>query len=49
MIVEVEFKSLEDANKFIIPAWFGEEVTNNDKYKNKNLIFRGNYSEVQIK
>lgn len=46
MIVEVEFKSLEDANKFVIPAWFGEEVTNNDKYKNKNLIFRGSYSEV---
>lgn len=39
MTVEVEFKSLEEANLFEIPAWFGEEITNNDKYKNKNLIF----------
>lgn len=35
--VEVEFKNKEDANNFIPPRWFGEEVTKNKKYKNKNL------------
>ena len=35
--VEVEFSSIEEANSFIKPYWFSEEVTNNKKYKNKNL------------
>lgn len=26
--VEVEFKSLEEYNSFVIPAWFGKEITN---------------------
>lgn len=40
MTVEVEFKSLEEASKFVAPAWFGKEVTKDDRYKNKNLIYR---------
>ena len=36
-MVEVEFNSLEDANKFVIPDWFGPEVTNDKKYRNSNL------------
>lgn len=36
--VEVEFESIEEANNFIIPNWFGQEVTNDPNYKNKNLI-----------
>lgn len=36
-IVEVEFKSEEDANNFIIPDWFGQEVTYDKRYKNKNI------------
>ena len=39
-VVEVEFNSLEEAEKFQIPSWFGKEVTNNPKYKNYNLAGR---------
>ena len=39
VIVEVEFETEEDANSFDKPIWFGEEVTNNKKYKNKNLCY----------
>lgn len=35
--VEVEFNNLEDAYRFVIPDWFGEEITENLNYKNKNL------------
>ncbi len=36
-VVKIKFESLKLANKFILPDWFGEEVTYNDDYKNKNL------------
>lgn len=36
-IVEIEFASVEDANNFVPPDWFGEEVTNDPRYKNKNI------------
>ena len=36
-IVEVEFDSLDDASNFEIPIWFGEEVTYDESYKNKNI------------
>lgn len=35
--VEVEFKSLEDANSFVVPIWFGKEITEDVRYKNDNL------------
>ena len=35
--VEVEFTSIESANGFTLPNWFGLEVTSDEKYKNKNL------------
>lgn len=38
-VVEVEFASEEEANTFVPPHWFGEEVTENAKYKNKNLAY----------
>lgn len=41
MIAEVEFKSPEEAIKFIKPAWFGEDVTYDDRYKNRNLALYG--------
>ena len=34
---EVEFISREQELKFVPPSWFGEDVTKNPKYKNKNL------------
>jgi CYTH domain-containing protein len=41
MVVEVEFPPGEQAKHFVAPAWFGEEITYNAAYKNKNLIMRG--------
>ncbi len=35
--VEVEFKSLEDANAFVVPSWFGKEITEDLRYKNDNI------------
>lgn len=40
-ILEIEFDSVESAKNFSPPSWFGEEVTNNKKYKNKNLAVYG--------
>ena len=37
MVAEVEFDSIEAANNFRAPAWFGSDVTSDSKYKNKNL------------
>ena len=39
-IVEVEFASVEEANAFIPPTWFGEDVTNSNEYHNSNLSKR---------
>jgi len=36
-VVEVEFQSLEEANQYIPPAWFGEEISFNKKYSNKAI------------
>ncbi|MBQ8627011.1 MAG: adenylate cyclase [Agathobacter sp.] len=33
---EIEFNSEEEAKAFVAPAWLGEEVTYDDKYKMKN-------------
>lgn len=35
--VEVEFKSMEDALSFVKPDWFGEDITDDLRYKNDNL------------
>ncbi len=35
--VEVEFNSIEQANSFIPPDWFGEDITKNEKYTNAYL------------
>lgn len=34
---EVEFETVEDAQNFIPPEWFGEDVTFCKKYKNSSL------------
>src|SRR5574344_958181 len=34
---EVEFPSIEEANTFIAPDWFGEDVTLLSKYKNSTM------------
>lgn len=35
--VEVEFDSIEEAENFIPPDWFGEDITKNIKYTNAYL------------
>lgn len=35
--VEVEFETIEQANDFVAPDWFGEDITNNIKYTNAYL------------
>ena len=40
-LVEVEFESVEDANAFVPPTWFGDDVTNSGEYHNSNLSKRG--------
>lgn len=37
MIAEVEFRSIEQAKSFLPPSWFGKEVTEDDRYSNRNL------------
>lgn len=37
LLVEVEFPSLEDANSFLPPDWFGEDVTYDGRYHNSYL------------
>ena len=39
-VVEVEFPTLEEANDFIPPDWFGEDVSCRAEYKNKNLSLK---------
>ena len=37
LLVEVEFNSIEEANSFNPPDWFGEDVTNDGRYHNSFL------------
>ncbi len=38
---EVEFQSMEDSESFVPPEWFGREVTQDERYKNKSLAVSG--------
>lgn len=37
IIAEVEFASVEEAENFVPPEWFDEDVTQNPEYQNSNL------------
>ncbi len=41
LIVEVEFPSVAAAEAFSLPAWFGEEVTDDRAYRNQSLAQHG--------
>jgi CYTH domain-containing protein len=41
VVAEVEFESEEESVRFTPPDWFGEEVTHDERYKNKNLALHG--------
>ena len=36
-LIEVEFDSVEEANAFVAPSWFGDDVTNSKEYHNSRL------------
>jgi CYTH domain-containing protein len=39
--VEVEFSDEARARQFVPPSWFGEEVTDDDAYRNQRLAVQG--------
>lgn len=41
ILAEVEFDTEEEANTFLPPEWFGEDVTFSTKYHNSSLSQRG--------
>lgn len=41
IVAEVEFDSEKESSRFKPPEWFEEEVTNDERYKNKNLALHG--------
>ena len=43
IMAEVEFPSIDEANNFTAPDWFGEEVTNDRRYHNSEMIFAPSY------
>jgi CYTH domain-containing protein len=40
-VVEVEFASEEDSRRFQPPAWFGPEITADERYRNRVLAVDG--------
>ncbi|MDD6481717.1 MAG: CYTH domain-containing protein [Lachnospiraceae bacterium] len=40
-LVEVEFDSVEEAEAFVPPVWFGEDVTDSGRYHNSYLSRHG--------
>jgi len=40
-ICEVEFNTEDEAKSFVPPEWFGTEVTDDSRFKNKNLALSG--------
>lgn len=38
---EIKFSSIEECNNFIAPKWIGDDITNEVRYKNKNLAIYG--------
>ena len=38
---EVEFSCRKDCDEFAPPAWLGDEITYDERYKNKNLSLKG--------
>ena len=47
--VEVEFESLAEAETFVPPDWFGEEVTNDERFSNKNLSLVQDFTNTEDK
>lgn len=37
IMLEVEFESVEQSDQFVVPKWFGKEVTYDKRYHNSNM------------
>lgn len=37
VVCEIEFSTIEDANAFVPPTWFGEDISEKKEYRNKIL------------
>ncbi|MEK7498570.1 MAG: adenylate cyclase, partial [Patescibacteria group bacterium] len=46
IVVEVEFPSEELSEKFDVPVWFGEETTDDKRYKNQSLALHGDPRKI---
>ena len=46
VVAEVEFTSARESTQFTPPPWFGDEVTEDETYKNVNLALRGKPGRV---
>ena len=40
-VAEIQFDSVEEANSYTPPKWFGEDITSDSRYKNANLSKNG--------
>ena len=49
MLAEVEFSSIEDAEHFAPPDWFGEDVTFSGEYQNSRLSQKKKLSDFRIR
>lgn len=41
VVAEVEFETVAESARFVPPLWFGREVTDDDRYKNAILAYKG--------
>ncbi len=41
IVAEVEFESVEDSVRFTPPLWFGREITDDVRYRNRSLALYG--------
>lgn len=48
ILAEVEFSTMEEANAYIPPDWFGTEVTNISQYHNSNLCQLDNINKLHL-
>ena len=37
VVADVEFETIEEANSYTAPSWFGKDVTNDTAYHNSNM------------
>ena len=41
VVAEVEFENVDESSRFVPPPWFGRDVTDDDRYKNATLAYKG--------